>query len=83
MRRIEEIDVNYVEMWDELNKKNEEFEKAIGMLRAGYNLSNKHLISIDDLEVGVIKLIFRIIKWIILKIIYLKIRRKHGKVSIN
>jgi aspartate carbamoyltransferase catalytic subunit len=60
MRRIEEIDVNYVEMWDELNKKNEEFEKAIGMLRAGYNLSNKHLISIDDLEVGDIKLIFRI-----------------------
>ena len=42
-----------------------------------YYIYNSHLLLERFL------LIFRIIIWIILKTIYLKIRQKHGKVSIN
>jgi len=60
MRRIKEIDINYADMWDELNRKNEEFEKAIAQLKGDSKLSTKNIISVDDLSIDDIKLIFRI-----------------------
>ena len=60
MRRIKEIDVSYAQMWEELNRKNEEFEKILLKLRGEDTLSTKNLISIDDLTLDDIKLIFRL-----------------------
>lgn len=60
MVKISEIDVNYAEMWEDLNRKNEEFEKILIKLQGDDRLSSKNLISIDDLTLDDIKLIFRI-----------------------
>ncbi len=60
MRKINEIDINYAEMWEDLNKKNEEFEKILIQLQGNDRLSTKNIISIDDMTLDDIKLIFRI-----------------------
>jgi len=54
------IDINYRRMYEELNAKNEEFEKILIKLCSGQTLSIKNLVSIDDLTIDDIKLIFRI-----------------------
>lgn len=47
-------------MYEELNAKNEEFEKILIKLRGDESLSTKNIISVDDMTVDDIKLIFRI-----------------------
>ena len=50
---------NYREMFDELNKKNEEFEKILSTMKGMDELSTKNVISMDDLTEKDIELIFR------------------------
>ncbi len=58
--KIEDIDINYRLMYDDLNKKNEKFETILATLKGNDELSTKNLVSIDDLTFDDIKLIFRI-----------------------
>jgi hypothetical protein len=53
------FDVNYKRMYDMLNAKNEEFEKILLALKGSDELSTKDIISMDDLTVDDIMLIFR------------------------
>jgi aspartate carbamoyltransferase catalytic subunit len=53
------FDVNYKRMYDILNAKNEEFEKILLALKGSDELSTKDIISMDDLTVDDIMLIFR------------------------
>ncbi len=58
--KLEDIDINYRRMYDELNKRNEKFETILATLKGSDELSTKHLVNIDDLTINDIKLIFRI-----------------------
>ena len=51
---------NYRRMYDELNAKNEEFEKILFKLKGADELSTKDILSMDDLSVADIRLIFRL-----------------------
>src|SRR3989338_6338592 len=51
---------NYKEMFDDLNKKNEEFEKILAKMKGPDELSTKNILSIDDLTEKDIELIFRL-----------------------
>ncbi len=57
---LEDIDINYRQMYVDLNNKNEEFETILATLKGKDELSTKNLVSIDDLTIEDIKLIFRI-----------------------
>ena len=54
------IDINYRRMYEDLNSRNEEFEKILLKLRGDETLSTKNLITVDSLTVDDVKLIFRI-----------------------
>lgn len=51
---------NYKEMFDDLNKKNEEFEKILAKMKGPDELSTKNIVSMDDLTEKDIELIFRL-----------------------
>jgi aspartate carbamoyltransferase catalytic subunit len=53
------IQRDYRKMFDELNRKNEEFEKILANMKGSDELSTKNLVSMDDLSEKDIELIFR------------------------
>jgi aspartate carbamoyltransferase catalytic subunit len=57
--RIEDVHISYKRMYDELNQKNEKFETILQTLKGSDELSSKNLVSIDNLSMEDIKLIFR------------------------
>lgn len=77
---------NYKEMFDELNKKNEEFEKVLAKMKGPDELSTKDLLSLDDLTEKDIELIFRMtlpFKEMFLKRPEKKIPLLKGKSTVN
>lgn len=77
---------NYREMFDELNKKNEEFEKILATMKGPDELSTKDLVSMDDLTEKDIELIFRMtlpFKELFIKRPEKKIPLLKGKSTIN
>jgi len=80
------IEPNYKKMWERLNAQNEAFEKILFKLKGDQNLSVKDIISIDDLSIKDMKLIFRItypFKEEFIKRPEKKIPLLKGKVAIN
>jgi len=57
---LEDIDINYRRMYEELNERNEKFETILSTLKGDDEVSTKNVVSIDDLSLDDIKLIFRI-----------------------
>ncbi len=77
---------NYRKMYDEMNAKNEEFEKILFSMKGSDDLSIKNIISIDDLSEKDIELIFRMtlpFKEIFIKRSEKKIPLLKGKSTVN